>query len=154
MHSKSTEHGTICIQNNQLPTKSPVEIKDNSIDMFVYNVITLYTSSLVEKDYDVCSICIECVATNQWENQNKKEMHSISLPNTHDPFEVVFHGAPDVRVKIKFVAQLVGLSPTRCRLVRKIIFILQIWPKHWHVGIGNKWKCEVALEAYTDEAKT
>ena len=65
MHSKSTEHGTICIQNNQLPTKSPVEFKDNSIDMFVYNVITLYTSSLVEKDYDVCSICIECVATNQ-----------------------------------------------------------------------------------------
>ena len=46
-------------------------------------------------------------------------MHSISLPNTHDLFEVVFHGTPDVRVKIKFLAQLVGLSPTRCRLVRK-----------------------------------
>jgi hypothetical protein len=30
MHQKLTEHGKICKQNNQLPTKSHVELKDNS----------------------------------------------------------------------------------------------------------------------------
>jgi ribosomal protein S30 len=30
MHQKLTKHGKICKQNNQLPTKSHVELKDNS----------------------------------------------------------------------------------------------------------------------------
>jgi hypothetical protein len=31
MHHKLTKHGRFCKQNNQLPTKSHVEFKDNSI---------------------------------------------------------------------------------------------------------------------------
>jgi hypothetical protein len=31
MHQKLTKHGRFCKQNNQLPTKSHVELKDNSI---------------------------------------------------------------------------------------------------------------------------
>ena len=32
MHLKLTKHGRYCKQNNQLPTKSPDELKDNSIE--------------------------------------------------------------------------------------------------------------------------
>jgi hypothetical protein len=32
MHQKLTKHGRFCKQNNQLPTKTRVELKDNSID--------------------------------------------------------------------------------------------------------------------------
>jgi hypothetical protein len=32
MHHKFTKHGRFCKQNNQLPTKTHVELKDNSID--------------------------------------------------------------------------------------------------------------------------
>jgi hypothetical protein len=31
MHQKLTKHGKFCKQNNQLPTKTHVELKDNSI---------------------------------------------------------------------------------------------------------------------------
>ena len=31
MHPKLTEHGKLCMRNNQLPTKTLVELKDNSI---------------------------------------------------------------------------------------------------------------------------
>jgi hypothetical protein len=31
MHHKLTKHGRFCKQNNQLPTKTHVELKDNSI---------------------------------------------------------------------------------------------------------------------------
>jgi hypothetical protein len=31
MHQKLTKHGRFCKQNNQLPTKTHVELKDNSI---------------------------------------------------------------------------------------------------------------------------
>ena len=116
MHQKFTEHGTFCIQNNQLPTKSPVELKDNSIDRLIYNVIFLCTGIVMAINDDVCSIPLQHISEKI---RTKNLMHSSSLPNTHDRFEVVFHGAPDVRVKIKFVAQLVGLSPTTCRFVRK-----------------------------------
>jgi hypothetical protein len=30
MHHKLTKHGRFCKQNNQLPTKTRVELKDNS----------------------------------------------------------------------------------------------------------------------------
>jgi hypothetical protein len=30
MHHKLTKHGRFCKQNNQLPTKTHVELKDNS----------------------------------------------------------------------------------------------------------------------------
>ena len=30
MHQKLTKLGTCCMQNNQLPTKSPIELEDNS----------------------------------------------------------------------------------------------------------------------------
>jgi hypothetical protein len=32
MHHKLTKHGKFCKQNNQLPTKTHVELKDNSIE--------------------------------------------------------------------------------------------------------------------------
>jgi hypothetical protein len=31
MHQKLTKHGRFCKQNNQLPTKTPDELEDNSI---------------------------------------------------------------------------------------------------------------------------
>jgi hypothetical protein len=33
MHHKLTKHGRFCKQNNQLPTKTHVELKDNSNDL-------------------------------------------------------------------------------------------------------------------------
>ena len=32
MHHKLTKHGRFCKQNNQLPTKTRVELKDKSVD--------------------------------------------------------------------------------------------------------------------------
>ena len=29
MHKKLTEHGKFCVQNNQLPSKTPIELKNN-----------------------------------------------------------------------------------------------------------------------------
>jgi hypothetical protein len=37
MHHKLTKHGRFCKQNNQLPTKTHVELKDNSIVTLVPN---------------------------------------------------------------------------------------------------------------------
>jgi hypothetical protein len=37
MHQKLTKHEKFCKQNNQLSTKSHVELKDNSIDLQVSN---------------------------------------------------------------------------------------------------------------------
>jgi hypothetical protein len=37
MHHKPTKHGRFCKQNNQLPTKTHVELKDNSIIVQRFN---------------------------------------------------------------------------------------------------------------------
>ena len=42
MHQKLTEHGKYWMQNNQLPTKIPVELKDNS-----YELLTLFLVNLM-----------------------------------------------------------------------------------------------------------
>ena len=41
MHQKLIGHGRCCMQNNQLSTKSPIELKDNSVvvKMFLIRVI-------------------------------------------------------------------------------------------------------------------
>ena len=36
MHHKLTKHGRFCEQNNQLPTKTHVELTDNSIEVKGY----------------------------------------------------------------------------------------------------------------------
>jgi hypothetical protein len=44
MHQKPTKHGRLCKQNNQLPTKSHVEFKDNSnssISSFLYILVDI-----------------------------------------------------------------------------------------------------------------
>ena len=47
MHQKLTKHERFCKQNNQLPTKTHVELKDNSIDEKMINCITNYIGSYV-----------------------------------------------------------------------------------------------------------
>jgi hypothetical protein len=44
MHRKSTEHGRYYTKNNQLPTKSHVELKDNSIENITAVVLALISS--------------------------------------------------------------------------------------------------------------
>jgi hypothetical protein len=38
MHQKVTKHGRFCKQNNELPTKNQVELKDNSIEWVLSNL--------------------------------------------------------------------------------------------------------------------
>jgi hypothetical protein len=43
MHHKLTKHGRFCKQNNQLPTKTHVELKENSI------VVGIHVKELISK---------------------------------------------------------------------------------------------------------
>ena len=55
MHHKLTKHGGFCKQNNQLPTKTHVELKDNSINfqssksVLTFNM-SCFSNSFTEKD--------------------------------------------------------------------------------------------------------
>jgi hypothetical protein len=58
MHHKLTKHGRFCKQNNQLPTKTHVELKDNSIvqKIFKYPKQSLHT--LQNKDVHTFNVMI------------------------------------------------------------------------------------------------
>jgi hypothetical protein len=48
MHHKLTKHGRFCKQNNQLPTKTHVELKDNSNGLKFLQVVFTSDSSFFE----------------------------------------------------------------------------------------------------------
>ena len=49
MHLKLTQHGRLCMQNNQLPTKSHDELKDNSIilQLFQSQTTQIFLESII-----------------------------------------------------------------------------------------------------------
>jgi hypothetical protein len=47
LHWKPTEHGKFSKQNNQLPTKTPIELKDNSIAALKFRQFTIWTNIII-----------------------------------------------------------------------------------------------------------
>jgi hypothetical protein len=78
MHLKLTEHGKCCIQNNQLPTISSVEFKDNSnintlfplSTLIVVNGVVTSQFKIKIKMFLVCAqsggACSEAVVQFEW----------------------------------------------------------------------------------------
>jgi hypothetical protein len=59
MHHKLTKHGRFCKQNNQLPTKTHVELKDNSNEILANPPSYSRVSSLSEE----CLLQLQIVST-------------------------------------------------------------------------------------------
>ena len=71
MHQKLTNHGKFCMQNNQLPTKSHVELKDNSIIHACYiSVASIAFHVLLSKAYVLRTFW-------RWELSQPLKVHTI-----------------------------------------------------------------------------
>jgi hypothetical protein len=82
MHHKLTKHGRFCKQNNQLPTKSHDELKDNSNMVIIFEKIVCLNSndtSIQEYEVDIKTQQVK-PKTQQFE-LNSKTMAPIFQPN-------------------------------------------------------------------------
>ena len=76
MHLKLTKHGRFCQQNNQLPTKSHDELKDNSITQMVSEKTILAqhlswhwevrTTPVIVRRYTLVCLLYRCTHTFRW----------------------------------------------------------------------------------------
>jgi hypothetical protein len=56
MHQKLTKHGRVCKQNNQLPTRNHVELKDNSITFLLFHIDRSFDHTTCLRDQYLTSV--------------------------------------------------------------------------------------------------
>jgi hypothetical protein len=66
MHQILTKHEKLCKQNNQLPTESRVELKDNSDVCKVNIIICEFVSSSVAMIICICLVVFLCDLITSW----------------------------------------------------------------------------------------